>query len=250
MVKVFSQKNDGFTPRIDRKAVSTFFRQRAEKARDLGFIQAVIYQDNNPELALRRDEAEKIKLLPLLNLRGKESVLDVGCGTGRWADVVIPRCKRYVGTDFSQELIGIAQKRLASQSNATFICIPAEEVSPDVVPAPFDIIISLGLLIYLNDDELLRSLRGYASVANNRCKILFREPVGVNSRLTIKEHFSEDMNQIYNAIYRTEEELKDAFDTELVSHGFKLIGSGDVYDASLNNRAETKQKWFLLEREK
>ena len=106
----------------------------------------------------------------------------------------------------------------------------------------------MGLFIYLNDDELLRTVRGYVSVADRHCRILFREPVGLGARLTIKEHFSEEMEQNYNAIYRTEEELVAIIESELSPEGFKLIGSGDVYEDKLNNRSDTRQKWLLVER--
>jgi SAM-dependent methyltransferase len=248
MARIKNQLGDTVIPKIDRQSVESFFQQRAVKAEKLGHVQAVIYQDKNPELAYQRDAAEKNKLLPLLNLSGKESVLDVGCGTGRWAEVIEPICSSYLGTDFSLGLINIASKRFSSKEHVKFLCLPAESVNFDTIKRQFDVIISLGLFIYLNDDELLQALDGYVSVASNSSKILIREPVGVSSRLTILEHFSEDMDQVYNAIYRTEEELMLLIDAKFISTGFKVKGIGDVYESSLNNRVDTKQKWFLLEK--
>jgi len=241
--------HDGLSaPRISRESVAKFFKQRADKSQQLGHIQTVIYQDKNPELALKRDEAEKAKLLPLLSLTGFEDVLDVGCGTGRWADVIYPQCTSYLGTDFSQELVDIAVKRFASNPKVKFRCIASESISDQSITQRFQIIISMGLFIYLNDDELSQTIKGYTSVADSSCRILIREPVGTHARLTIQEHFSEDMEQIYNAIYRTEAELMDVFTSELIAEDFLLVGTGDVYESTLNNRSDTKQKWFLLER--
>ena len=53
-------------PSLDREQVRTFFEDRAQKARQLGPTQAVIYQDKHPELAAARDRAEKALLLPAL----------------------------------------------------------------------------------------------------------------------------------------------------------------------------------------
>ncbi len=248
MSRIFSKSSDDSTPTIDRKSIEAFFSQRAAKADQLGHVQAVIYQDKHPDLAKQRDAAEKAKLLPLLQLKGDETVLDMGCGTGRWADVIVGKCGAYVGTDFSEELIGIARERFASIPNARFICLPAEQVSLSSVAVSVQVILSLGLFIYLNDEELAQTIRGYASVAHTSSKVLIREPIGTEMRLTIKEHFSEEMGQVYNAIYRTERELMAVIEAELMSQGFRLVDSGDVYESALNNRAETRQKWYLLER--
>lgn len=249
MTRIISTPDDNTsTPRIDKESITAFFKQRAAKADQLGHIQAVIYQDKNPDLAQQRDAAEKAKLLPLLHLQKHESVLDVGCGTGRWADVVVPECGKYLGTDFSQELVDIARTRFSSNPHTNFVCLPAEQVSATTIQDRFQVILSLGLFIYLNDDELIKTIQGYASVADTSCRLLLREPVGTQTRLTIKEHFSEDMDQIYNAIYRTEEEIMSIVRAELFPKGFSLRDSGDVYEAALNNRADTKQKWFLLEK--
>lgn len=249
MARITTRAGSEPAPQISRQSVEAFFRERAAKVEQLGYIQAVIYQDKNPDLARQRDAVEKAKLLPLLQLDGRQSVLDVGCGTGRWADVLAPLCSRYLGTDFSQELVDIGSARFASVPHVSFVCLPAEQVSSATVGGPWQVIVSLGLFIYLNDDELARAMKGYASVSDSSCKLLLREPVGTQGRLTIKEHFSEDMDQVYNAIYRTEEELMDFVRAILAPAGFRLSVSGDVYEeAMLNNRPDTKQKWFLLER--
>lgn len=248
MARITNKPGDALAPRIDRQSIETFFKERANKANQLGHIQAVIYQDKNPDLAFQRDAAEKNKLLPLLSLSGEESVLDVGCGTGRWADVIAPICSSYLGTDFSAELIRIATERFMSEEHMSFRCLPAERVNFETLGRRFDLVVSMGLFIYLNDDELIQTLEGYGSVAKDKCKILIREPMGLDARLTVLEHFSEDMDQVYNAIYRTENELMAIIDKTLLSAGFKVVGSGDLYVESLNNRSDTKQRWLLLEK--
>jgi len=75
-----------------------------------------------------------------------------------------------------------------------------------------------------------------------------REPVGVLKRLTIKEHFSDELEQHYNAIYRTQQALEEHMTDTLFASGFRVVDEGDVYEAELNNRAETIQRWIVLER--
>lgn len=238
-------------PQIDRDAVNAFFEERARKIDTLGPIRAVIYQDKHPDLAERRDAAEKSTLLPLLALTPRSRVLDMGCGSGRWADELADACAAYHGVDASQGLVEYARKAHAGRSHCRFTALASDAVSLAALDEQvgFDRILCAGLLIYLNEPELLATLAAMADVAAPECRILLREPVGMQDRLTIQDHYSEDLDQTYNAIYRTEDELAAAMRVPLIGQGFRLMASGDVFaDDSLNNRRETRQRWMILER--
>ncbi|WP_194791771.1 class I SAM-dependent methyltransferase [Pseudomonas sp. UFMG81] len=250
MTRIYTKPGDE-KPKLDKQSVLDFFEQRAKKAADLGPTRAVIYQDKSLDLAERRDHAEKALLLPKLNLTDNSRVLDAGCGTGRWAEVVIPLCSSYVGVDVSPGLVAIAKQRFIAASNARFHVCAVDTITPNAedMDLPFSHILSFGVFIYLNDDEITKAMNGYLSVASTATKILFREPIAVSERLTLLEHFSDEMNQQYSAIYRTEGELRQLMQPTLQKHGFRQVSEGDVYsDNTLNNRVETKQKWFLWEK--
>lgn len=251
MSRIFSKSDDKDKPRIDRDAVVEFFEQRARKADKVGYKQAVIYQDKHPDLAEQRDATEKRLLEPKLGLTGRERILDVGCGTGRWADVLGDGSAWYRGVDVSPGLVEIARSRFPDRTNMAFSVLAADQLSLDALgeSEPFDRVCCFGILIYLNDPEMDDTLRGVVDVTAKGGLVLLREPVGLERRLTIKEHFSDEMEQTYNAIYRTEDELMAKAEAILYPAGFALVDSGDVYaDAHLNNRAETRQRWFLFER--
>jgi hypothetical protein len=113
----------------------------------------------------------------------------------------------------------------------------------------FDRILCAGVAIYLNDDQLLRMFAGMADVASSDALVLLREPVGLDQRLTLSGHYSDELQHAYHAIYRTEAELVAALEATLGAAGFVITRRGDVYaDASMNNRAETRQRWMVLER--
>jgi SAM-dependent methyltransferase len=250
-MRIKSTPGDPDAPRIDPDEVARFFAIRAQKAKDLGTVRAVIYQDKHPDLAERRDAAEKAALLPLLGLRPQDRVLDVGCGTGRWTSELAPRAAHYHGTDFAPGLIDVARAEHRDRPNARFSVLSSVDVTLEGMgeQAGFERIVVLGLLIYLNDEDVIASLSQLVGVAAPDCRILIREPVALGERLTIKEHFSDDLDQVYNAIYRTDAELRDAFAATLEPAGFRLAESDDVYKADdLNNRADTRQRWYLLER--
>jgi cyclopropane fatty-acyl-phospholipid synthase-like methyltransferase len=250
-VRIKTKPGEQGAPQIDPAAVERFFCRRAEKAQTVGSLRAVIYQDKHPDLAERRDAAEKALLLPKLELKAHNRLLDIGCGTGRWTGVLAPRVELYHGTDFTAGLIDIARAAYGSAKNVRYSVLPSVSVSLDSLGESrgFDRIIVLGLLIYLNEEDVFETLRRLTKVAAPECRLLIREPVAIGERLTIKEHFSDDMEQVYNAIYRTEEEIHVLFSETLSRSGFKLHDSGYVYaQQEMNNRVETRHKWYLLER--
>ena len=52
MARILSKYDDKIKPDINQDEVLNFFEQRAKKAKTLGYKQAVIYQDKNPERCL------------------------------------------------------------------------------------------------------------------------------------------------------------------------------------------------------
>lgn len=250
-MRIKNKPGEQGAPRLDPAAVASFFSERAEKAKTIGSLRAVIYQDKLPDLAERRDVAEKALLLPNLALHEHSRVLDIGCGTGRWTGMLAPLVELYHGTDFAAGLIDIARAENGAAKNVRYSVLPSKSVSLESLGESqgFDRIIVLGLLIYLNEEDVFETFRRVAEVAAPECRLMLREPVAIGERLTIKEHFSSDLDQIYNAIYRTESELLLMISETLEQAGFTLLDSGYVFDQpEMNNRADTVQKWYLLER--
>jgi SAM-dependent methyltransferase len=252
MTRVYGTGDDETAPTIDPDAVADFFDRRAERIAELGPTRAVIYQDRHPDLAERRDAAEREALLPLLGLDGRQRVLDVGCGTGRWVPSISGISRAYHGLDLTPGLVEFARDEFAVLDNVRFTVSSVDDFSLESLgeTAGFDRVLSAGVLIYLNDDQLARSLRCIiACVTGPHPRLLFREPVAQGERLTIAEHFSEDLDAVYNAIYRTRGELLDALAEETRASGLVVLEHGFLFeDDSLNNRRDTRQEWFLVGR--
>lgn len=253
MSRIYSKPGDLQNFHIDKAAVAEFFERRAEKIASVGPLHAVIYQDKNTELAEKRNVAEKTKLLPLIHLDGKQRVLDVGCGTGRWTSDIAPICEWYHGIDACSGLINYARQQFSLLKNCKFSVASAGNFSLEDLGEnqKFDRVLCLGVLIYLNDNEIHQTIQCIINSLKIGGLVIFREPMGLNQRLTISNHYSEDMEQDYNAIYRTQNELLSLIHQSVPNGSFHLIEHGDVYDnLSLNNRVDTKQQWLLLERKK
>ncbi|MEQ1602946.1 MAG: class I SAM-dependent methyltransferase [Methylophilaceae bacterium] len=233
---------------IDPHSVASFFHDRAEKFNPQHPLTAVLYQDNNPALAEERDAYEKQVALPLLKLTGKESLLDIGCGIGRWAHLLHHKVKYYMGIDFSQGLIAIAKQQIRA-SNVAFFTASAEELGCAEVKlhAPFDRILIAGLLIYLNDDQIMALLNDIRKIVAKDCLIYLREPIALEERLTLNQFWSEELSANYSAIYRTENDLKTLINQTLGDLILTPIKFVPLYkDNALNNRNETKQFYAML----
>ena len=230
-------------------SVSKFFEERADKYDPENPLVSVIYQDHNPKLAEERDEYEKEKLLPLMGLTESSSVLDIGCGIGRWAEAVAPTVQSYHGTDFTAQFIDLAKDRLSNVKNATFQVLPAHEAVPGKldVKAPFDTVLIVGLFPYLNDSQFHKVIHNLIELSAENSTILLREPIGSEKRLSLNEIWSEDLNTTYSAIYRSLDEFVSVFQT-LEPHGITLEEHGPLYPDKLRNRVDTHHHYFLLKR--
>jgi SAM-dependent methyltransferase len=93
------------------------------------------------------DFARKTGLTPQ-DMKGK-LVLDVGCGMGRFAEVVTRWGARVVGIDFSAAA-EVAAKNLADRE---FVAFQADVFSLPFAPESFDLIYSMGVLHHTPDCE-------------------------------------------------------------------------------------------------
>lgn len=235
---------------LDETAISHFFESRAEKYNEVYPYVAVNYQDSNPKLTFERDEAEKKKITPLLKLNRTSTVLDVGCGIGRWADSLHELVGYYHGTDFSKKLINIAQKRFSEQQHVNFQSLRAQDTNSTnlKVVKKFDTVIVSGLLIYLNDEGVLQVFNNLTELASDNALIYIREPVATHERLTLNKMYSEELTSEYSAIYRTRDEIFALLKVTLLESGFSVLEEGALLPKQLSNRKETEQHYIILER--
>lgn len=233
---------------VDKENVKKFFDKRAEKAKNSKDSNVTMLQDDNPEIALKRDEYEKKFVWRHLPVDTQSRVLDIGCGIGRWGEAFLEsNVAAYYGIDISDGLIEIAKSNFKDYPNFQF------EVSDPInflqsKDQKLDIVIVSGVLNYINDNELQIILKELNKVIAPNGVIYFRIPISVQEkRLTLKEHWSEELNEFYSSIYRTNGEYIEAFKEQLVD--MELIVDEFLYkEDQLNNREETKQKVYILKK--
>lgn len=237
---------------IDYNQTKNFFQKRASKYREDNPYSVTMYQDNNAELVHKRNEKEMNKLIPRLELSKGSKVLDIACGIGRWADRMPDYITEYYGVDFSEELVAIANKR-NNRDNISFVQGAASEIEAvlkEKGKAGFNRVLLIGILMYLNEADVKSMFQQLGNICEEHAIICIREPIGLGERLTLQNFYSDELKDDYNAIYRTREEIVGFLEETLLNQGFVIKEESFLFDEdkALNNRKETAQYYFILER--
>lgn len=242
--------------KIDYKDTLNFFNDRGKETPLRHKYNYVLFQDEQPHLAIERDRYEKEKVCSIIDFSKQEIVLDIGCGVGRWGEEVLERGVQYVGIDYSKQLLSIAEENLQQwKEKCTLIQSSAQSLLEGLADGDrlqkYDTIFINGVLMYLNDADLLMCFHQLGKVINtDKCVIYIKETVASEERLTLNNFYSEDLNHAYTAIYRTAEEYKKLLmETLIEPFQFILERSEDLYSEDLKNRKETKDYFYILKKE-
>lgn len=235
MSRLYGDKED-----INSDKVKDFFNKRANKDFESD-LSIVLFQDK--ENSAKRHEEEKKLLFENVDVNGKK-IIEIGCGIGRWAEALHEKCESFLGIDFSPDLIKIANNSQNYQ-NCKFQVMSATDIKIDdlLIKPPFDVIIFSGFLMYINDDNLEIIMDEVNKIGSDNKKVFAMEPIScLETRLTLKDFYSEGLESDYNAIYRTENEYLEVFKRL----NYDRILSDDIFK-DLSNHEETKYKFFVIE---
>lgn len=225
---------------IDSEKIKKFFNNRAKKDEEALLVKTEFSDKENVE---KRQKEESELLLNKIDFENKK-ILEIGCGIGRWAEVFHDKCDSYLGIDYSEDLIEIAKENY-NYDNCHFQVLSASQLDTAdlLVNAPFDIVIITGVLIYFNDDTIKKMIKDLNSLCASNKTIYIRETLSfLETRLTLKDFFSENLEADYNAIYRTDDEFLDFIKG---IYGNITIETDEIFD-ELKNFTETGYKYFLI----
>ena len=225
---------------IDSEKIKKFFNNRAKKDEEALLVKTEFSDKENVE---KRQKEESELLLNKIDFENKK-ILEIGCGIGRWAEVFHDKCDSYLGIDYSEDLIEIAKENY-NYDNCHFQVLSASQLDTAdlLVNAPFDIVIITGVLIYFNDDTIKKMIKDLNSLCASNKTIYIRETLSfLETRLTLKDFFSENLEADYNAIYRTDDEFLDFINR---IDGNITIETGEIFD-ELKKFTETGYKYFLI----
>ena len=224
---------------IDTDAVKDFYNGRASADVESDW-SIVLLQDK--ESSEKRTVQDNKLFADNIDSDGKK-IFEIGCGVGRWADFLHDKCDSYLGIDYSDKLIDIANGS-HSYENCKFQVMSAFDININelLIEPPFDIILISQMLMYLNDDNIADLIKEIKKIVSDDKQILVIEPIShLETRLTLKDFYSDELDTDYNAIYRTEKEYMKFFD-ELE---YENISTCDMFEDS-NKRSETGYKAFIM----
>src|SRR5437764_124775 len=140
------------------------FRTKAEQFDDL-------YEDERPLVRLLRPGLLRRRQLAVDTVGSYQSprVLDVGCGSGRIAELALDAgAGHYVGIDFAEEMLALARARLGRFGDRVELI--EGDFMQTGLDGPFEVVLALGLFDYLPDPQRF-SRRMFELCARGGCLV-------------------------------------------------------------------------------
>ena len=219
---------------INKEEVKKFWDGRADEYGKSTFQGITNFADEHKSITM--DHIDKTELTKLV--RKEKEVLDVGCGVGRLSFWLAKRSKKVIGIDYSDPLIEIAKYEAKKRKikNVEFYCKSCTDID---LNKKFDLIIVFGLLIYMDEEDVIKTIQQLKQHLGKKGKIILKESVGTSGKYIVNK-FSKELNAKYNAIYRTPEEIIKLFE----NNGLKL-----KYDKKLYQHRKETGVWLFIFKE-
>lgn len=235
---------------IDSKHAKAFWDMRAESVSEKG-LGVIMCGDQTPSTRAQGERFDKDYIIPRMGITDSTRVLDAGCGVGRMAKMILPQCAFYCGTDFSEEMIKIAEQECANvpdvqKSQYSLYPLSFSETvaeSAGFYGGGFDVLIASGVCPYINDEDLKQIMKRIPELMNEHSTIYFQNPVGLDSRLTLDHFYSEAMQTQYSAIYRMVEEYL-ALCEPLLEAGYTVAEQG--YKPRTELSYSDTDRWYIF----
>lgn len=139
------------------------------------------------------------ELLKPLNLNENMSVLDTGCGVGAISKIISSyNVKHLTGIDYVQASVDIASKNMPQH---TFYCNSIDNMK-DVPDNYYDVVVSNGVFIYLNNESAKKALEEIKRVLKNGGNAYIGDLNDINkkdvyNKLRVMTHTKKSPDQMF-----------------------------------------------------
>jgi SAM-dependent methyltransferase len=241
---------------IDSTSIMNFWNAKAKK--DSSLKAVLLGSDFAENSGILRNERENQILQKFLApppphqiKKSLLSILDIGCGIGRWAYNMQYIFTTYHGIDFSREFIRNASNSFKDDNRVRFFNMSATNIDISLLADKYDLIIITGVAMYINDGEIEKLFNYCNKLGSQTSSIYFQESVSIlPNRLTLKDFESVELKSKYNAIYRTKEEYENYFTNYLPDYSIDNNKTALLLDKDTGAREETNARYWFLKRKK
>tara|TARA_B100001093_G_C26631362_1_gene929044 strand:+ start:92 stop:751 length:660 start_codon:yes stop_codon:yes gene_type:complete len=133
---------------------------------DSSVIQSFFNKTQNLMFDNQAAELEQHAVLNIIKNIQQRRVLDLGCGDGRYSDV-IDEYDFYQGVDFADSFI----KKCKAGSEKNFTCAEITEYLSD---QKFNIVLLIGVITYLEDEDVCKLSKNIESMLSDNAVVILR----------------------------------------------------------------------------
>jgi SAM-dependent methyltransferase len=135
---------------------AAYWERRAQRFAALGEGLAAVCSYGMPDFHNRVIQfSQRRALAPWLRLPPGTSVLDVGCGVGRWSGLLAARGAVVSGVDLSPSMIEIAQRRVRAAGVADRCRFLVQDLAQLELGGQFDLVLAVTVLQHILDPDRL-----------------------------------------------------------------------------------------------
>lgn len=228
---------------MERDKVKNFWESQGSKYKNVPFESLSNFEED-PFILNRRIAIEKEIVFSKLPLKITDTVLDLGSGVGQWTFRFSPLVQSVTAVEYASSLVEIAkiEQEKKQFNNIKLIHQSADEYIGD---NKFDIIFISGLLVYLNDEQIMRIVNNLKGMVKDSTLIFLREPTSIlKNRYKIVDQYSKELKTNYSAEYRTASEYKEIFR----KLNFKCQEDDQFFQegSDLNKFPETRLRYYVF----
>ncbi|MDR2658500.1 MAG: class I SAM-dependent methyltransferase [Spirochaetaceae bacterium] len=162
--RIYGKKTD-----IDIENVKTFWNNNARKSSSL---KSVLLGNDFAENSADLHNQKEAKIVLGFTGNAKKTILDIGCGIGRWAYNLKEIMKTYDGIDFSEEFIKAANNNFKDFDEINFYCMSATDIDTTKLLKKYELVIITGVSMYINDDRI-NNLYRYVNKFTEKGSLLY-----------------------------------------------------------------------------